>query len=95
MAHVQLGLVSESAAPVPAVPDDSIKGKVMKRPETFEFEGERLTVAQIMVALRERRIMVSESTVRIRLRRGQTTARQIARPIATVNRAWNAREMRT
>lgn len=66
----------------------------MKRLQQFEFEGERLTVAQIMAMLRERRIGVSECTVRARLRKGQRTAREIARPIATVNRAWNAREMR-
>jgi hypothetical protein len=67
----------------------------MKRLQQFEFEGERLTVAQIMAMLRERRIIVSECTVRARLRKGQRTAREISRPIATVNRAWNAREMRT
>ncbi len=94
MADLQQRLAQDTTAQVRSAPDDTIKGKVMRQPETFEFEGAQRTVAQNMAMLRERRIGVSECTVRARLRKGQRTAREIAKPIATVNRAWNAREMR-
>lgn len=66
----------------------------MSKPETFSFEGEQRTVYQVQDLLRERRIILNESTIRNRLRRGQTTVREMAKPIATVNRAWNKYEAR-
>lgn len=63
----------------------------MTIPATYEFEGQHLTVAQILPLLKAAHVVISEDTVRLRLKRGQSTIAEMRRPLAPVNRAWNAR----
>lgn len=67
----------------------------MSKPETFQFEGEQRTVYQVQDLLRKRLVILSESAIRERLRRGQKTVREMSQPIATkVNRSWGHYEAR-
>jgi hypothetical protein len=61
----------------------------MKKPETFEFNGQRMTVSQIH-ALVPKHHMVSKDTIRNRVRRGAKTMSEVLRPLyIKPNYAWN------
>lgn len=90
LAHVQSWLVNESATPVHPVPDDSSKGKEVKK-KLYEFEGQQRTLSEIVAMAK-----ISRRTAYDRLLRGQTTIAELRKPLPRfVNTAWNKYEVRT
>lgn len=61
----------------------------MKQPETFEFNGQQMTVSQIH-ALVPKPHRASKTTLRLRLRRGAKTLSEVMKPLALKpNYVWN------
>lgn len=57
----------------------------------YEFEGQRLTVAQVREQLRSLRVILSDQAVRNRLAAGMTTIAQVSKPPPRkTNMAWNS-----